>query len=384
MGNELKGMKVLVIARGYPSKRYPMNGIFEFDQAKALAEHGHDVIFAAVDMRSIRRIRSFGFERFIKDKIQVYAINLPIGRVPSNILSYFTAFGLKWLYKKIVKEQGIPTIMHAHFPRISLASAKLKKYNNLPLIVTEHSSGMMSSNIDPTLKNIASEAYDSTDLIIAVSPGLKAVLETKFNKPSVYIPNIVDTSLFKYTSKATTSVFTFITVGSLITRKRMDLTIAAFYEAFNGDSRYKLFIIGAGPLDAKLKEQVAKLELNNQIVFLGSLERSEIAKYMHQSDCFVLPSQAETFGVVYIEALSSGLPVIATVCGGPETFVNETNGILIEVDNQKALTQAMLHMSTNITSYDRSDISKNIMKLFSPEIIAKQLTDSYQSVLKGN
>lgn len=42
MGNELKGMKVLVIARGYPSKRYPMNGIFEFDQAKALAEHGQD------------------------------------------------------------------------------------------------------------------------------------------------------------------------------------------------------------------------------------------------------------------------------------------------------------------------------------------------------
>ena len=55
----------------------------------------------------------------------------------------------------------------------------------------------------------------------------------------------------------------------------------------------------------------------------------EIVKVYEECDCFVLPSAGETFGVVYVEAMAAGLPVIATRCGGPEDFVNEDNGILI-------------------------------------------------------
>ena len=60
-------MKVLIISRGYPTGKYPLNGIFEFDQAKALANLGHKVIFASVDMRSIRRIRKWGIEKIKKE-----------------------------------------------------------------------------------------------------------------------------------------------------------------------------------------------------------------------------------------------------------------------------------------------------------------------------
>lgn len=377
-------MKILVIARGYPSKKYPMNGIFEFDQAKALARLGYHVYFAAVDTRSIRRLRHFGFEKFKKDNVNVFTINLPIGRVPSWLLNYFTLLGLKILYNKIVKEEVVPDIMHSHFPRISLAASKLKNLIDLPLIITEHSSGMMAETLDVSLVQTASSAYENADSIIVVSPSLGQVLSDKFKKESTYIPNIVDTGVFKYIEKTKNPPFTFITVGTLITRKRMDLTIAAFHEAFQGHGDYKLLIIGAGPLDSQLKKQVFDLAIQEQVSFLGSLERKVIAHYMQQSDCFVLPSQAETFGVVYIEALASGLPVIATKCGGPETFVNEMNGILIDVDNKKELVSSMKYMSQNIQKYNKLLISNKIIEEFSPEVVARKIINEYKRILNKN
>ena len=63
---------------------------------------------------------------------------------------------------------------------------------------------------------------------------------------------------------------------------------------------------------------------------------------MRHSNAFVLASRTETFGVVYIEALSQGLPVIATRCGGPESIVTSDNGLLVPIENIPELTKALL------------------------------------------
>ena len=81
-------MFVCVVARGYPTNKYEMNGIFEFDQARALNQLGHKVIFVAIDLRSLRRWRKWGIEHFIKDGVEIYAINIPLGRLPHNVLRY--------------------------------------------------------------------------------------------------------------------------------------------------------------------------------------------------------------------------------------------------------------------------------------------------------
>lgn len=79
-------MNVLIIARGYPTNKYKMNGIFEFDQAKALVEAGHNVFYAAIDLRSLRRWRKWGIERKSIDGVNIYAINIPCGRIPKIVL----------------------------------------------------------------------------------------------------------------------------------------------------------------------------------------------------------------------------------------------------------------------------------------------------------
>ena len=104
---------------------------------------------------------------------------------------------------------------------------------------------------------------------------------------------------------------------------------------------------------------------------------------MYESDVFVLASRGETFGVVYIEAMSAGLPVIATTCGGPEDFVDESNGILVPVNDVEALTDALIKIYKTANNYDRSNISRLTQQKFSPKTIASQLTDVYIDVIKN-
>ena len=85
-------MFVLVVSRGYPSEKYPLHGIFEFDQAKALAKAGCKVIFACVDLRSLRRWRKWGYERLIKVGVVIYAINISLIQNTKTIVSFFGKF----------------------------------------------------------------------------------------------------------------------------------------------------------------------------------------------------------------------------------------------------------------------------------------------------
>ena len=82
----------------------------------------------------------------------------------------------------------------------------------------------------------------------------------------------------------------------------------------------------------------------NSVEFLGSLNRSQVVSHMQQCDCFVLPSRYETFGVVYIEAMACGKPVIAVANGGPDDFVKGFNGMLIEPNDIAGLQHVLEQM----------------------------------------
>ncbi|MBZ2174078.1 glycosyltransferase [Schnuerera sp. xch1] len=374
-------MYILVVARGYPTEKYKMNGIFEFDQAKALVEAGHKVIYAAIDVRSIRRWRKWGIEKKKIEGVEIYAINIPLGRIPKSIRQKISILGLKILYRKILKEQGKPDIMHAHFAGVGYTASKLKQKTNIPFVMTEHLSSMMKPTIDNRLFHIASRAYENTDALITVSHGLKDIIKKRFNKDAIYIPNIVDTKLFTYSPNKENECFNFISIGGLIERKRMDLTIEAFASAFKNNEKVTLTIFGDGPERKKLEELIRRHNIDNKVKLMGLQSRKIISEYLKKSNYFVLASQAETFGVVYIEALASGIPVIATKCGGPESFVNENNGLMIDVNDKKQLTEAMKHMYNNMDKYDRKSIAIETKEKFSTETIADKIIDVYEKIL---
>lgn len=377
-------MYILIVARGYPTKKYPLNGIFEFDQAKALKNYGHKVVYLSVDLRSIRRIRRFGKFWTNINGIEILNISLPLGRVPKSLLYFIGKCALLFIYPKLIRKQGVPPdIIHAHFSGLGNIAAVLKKHLKRPLVITEHGSDINNFNIKRSIKNKVKSAYKNADCLISVSSALKNMIHYNFNINSIVIPNIVDVNSFNYIDQEKNSMFTFLSIGNLIQLKAFNVLIKAFYEAdFN--SSIELKIIGDGPELNSLQNQINYLELNNQVKLLGFLNRNEISKAMQDSDVFVLASRSETFGVVFIEAMAAGLPVIATKCGGPEDFINKSNGLLVPVDDVRSLADALQEIYNSIDKYDRKSISNECRLKFSPNNIASQLTKVYSDLLEDN
>lgn len=377
-------MYILIISRGYPTSKYPMNGIFEFDQAKALAQYGHKVVYAAVDLRSIRRWRRWGVHYSMKDGVQLCSIDIPAGALGANMLDHIGEKALKLLYRYIVKQHGRPDIVHAHFLSMAVLGSRLCLYENLPLIITEHSSIMNKVSLPKLTLNRAKKAYSQANQMIAVSTGLGQHIFEATGINCLCIPNIVDLDHFTYRKTANMcEAFTFISVGSLIHRKGHDILLTAFSHILKKHPDCRLVIVGDGTSRQELCVLTDKLNISSRVRFMGLLNRSHIAEAFSAADAFVLASRRETFGVVYIEAMAAGLPVVATVCGGPEDFVTDEVGLLVPSNDVARLSEAMEAMIVNQAQYNKQQISEYAKRHFSPEIIAKQLTNVYQSVL-GN
>lgn len=374
-------MYILILSRGYPTKKNKILGIFEMDQARALKELGCKVVFLSTDLRSIRRKRKWGYERKTIDGIEIYGMNIPLGRVPKFVLDKVSSFAVNYLYKKAVADNGKPDILHGHFTNQAYLGSLLKEKNGIPLVVTEHSSNINKENIREDLLNKGEIAYKKADKLITVSPTLKTRIKEKFGIDSIYIPNIVDIDIFSYQSREKREIFKFVSTGHLISGKGTETTINAFYKAFKDYEDVHLKIFGEGSERKKLEGLIKELNLNKKVELMGECSREDIAKEYKNSDAFVLASKSETFGVAYIEALSSGLPVLATKCGGPEAFINNTNGILSPIDDVNSLAKNMRYMYENVNKFSRKDISEDTRKKFSPQNIGDQIINVYNEIL---
>lgn len=371
-------MKVAVISRGKPNPQYPLNGIFEFDQAKALAKMGVDVAFIAIDFRARSFKRKYGLFKYECDGVHVFELSLPINvyRRALPILQRLLLIP----FRAMLKSFGKPDVVHAHFYSIAAIATIIKKKYCIPLVVTEHSSKINkpASEISDLDKKLALKAYNQCDSLICVSKALADNVLQNFNRDSVVISDMVDDQVYSYGGKnKNLSPFVYVSVGNLVTIKAFDILIEAFAKV-NDDA--KLYIIGDGPEKTKLENQIKKLGLEGKVKLFGQLDRLKINEIYQQSHAFVLPSRSETFGVSYVEAMYAGLPVIATRCGGPESFVDDSNGMLVNINDVEALADAMRLMRDNYSAYDPIKISEESKKRFSPEVIAEKIVEIYNQI----
>lgn len=375
-------MKVFVISRGVPSKDYPLYGIFEFDQAKALARNGIDTSMLVIDFRSRYYKRKYGLFSYVKNNVKIFELSLPLNlyRRALPLLQNILLF----LYKNAVKKVGKPDVIHAHFYSIASIASIIKKKNNIPFFITEHSSKLNKESqlISKLDKILTIKAYSNADRIISVSNALTRNIKNNFGYNTSVIHDIVDIDNYHHLQRPDNEIFTFISVGNLIPLKGFDILIKAFHKAFKDDEKVILNIIGEGEERTNLQNIVNEHNIANRVRFLGQKTRPELFELMRNSDAFVLASKSETFGVVYIEAMACGLPVIATRCGGPEDFVNNDNGVLIPVNDIDSLSKSLMYMKLNTKKYDSDKISEECYKNFSPDNIAKQIIEEYNKVLK--
>jgi glycosyltransferase involved in cell wall biosynthesis len=143
---------------------------------------------------------------------------------------------------------------------------------------------------------------------------------------------------------------------------------------------FHLNIVGEGPNRHEYEELTAKLGLQSMITFHG--RQPEIVSFMRECDFFVLPSLYENFGVVYIEAMACGKPVIATNAGGPKEIVNDEVGILVPPKDVKALEKAIEYMLDNYKNYSSEKIAQYAKERFSHRTVGQMIDTVYREVLQ--
>ncbi|MBU5456191.1 glycosyltransferase [Caproiciproducens sp. MSJ-32] len=379
-------MHVMFVPSWYHNKRNPVHGSFFKEQAQALQEAGVKITVAYNEiwpLTLLGRVKErVGLSYKIEDNLKTYRYK-NFNYLPKNS-KMFSIFNkrLEKLYKEITKNEGKVDIIHCQSSFwAGISCLYIAQKYNIPLIITEHSSLKRAVYIKNSYIPLVKKSYLGADVLIAVGNGLKNELyELTGRKDIRVINNLLPTENF-YINEYKNEDFTFFSLAFLEGEKGMDVLIKAFAKYFNNKNA-KLIIGGDGSQKQELIKLCKNLNLEGQVKFLGALNREEVAYHMSKCDAFVLASKHETFGVVYIEALASGKPIIGTYNGGAEDIINENNGLLVEVDNVDALGKAMVKIKENIAIYNSEEIRKECIEKYSKEAVTRKIINVYNSLLQ--
>ena len=392
MTMSLKPLHVLIIPSWYPLSPSDIGGSFFREQALALKKRGVKVGVISPCVRSLRSAKvfqqPFGLHTDIDEGIPTFryhAINV-IPRMEKLFEKMWVMLGMK-LFLEYKKVYGLPDIMHVHsLDRAGFLAYAISKKYNIPYIVTEHSTAFARSLISQSKKKRLLSVVSFASKQLAVSQPFSELLNSTFpNSNWIYLPNIVSDK-FLLASEAKDkidSIFTFINICMLTEKKRVENLIKAFSLLSEKYNDIQLKIGGDGVCRNDLEELAIELNIDNKIKFLGALTRDEVFIQINQADAFVLSSEYETFGVVLIEALALGKPVVATRCGGPESIVTDEVGVLVEKNSVPALCNGMEMIYTNRENLDANKIRTYCQKNFSEDAVTDKLLHIYQNILRS-
>lgn len=379
-------MKIWIIGYGVPSEKYPINGIFSYNQAKALAQYDQDlsICYIALDIRSLRRWRRWGIRKYVKDDIQIIECSVPVGGIPAKYKNGIYHTLLAYALCCARRLCGKPDIIHAHFTEMAYALSQCRNSYDAGIIVTEHSSGINEPVIEPELRRMAEYCYSKADRLITVSPSFQQKIYEEFHKNSIFIPNIIDEHIYYYKEPFInkSESIRFLGVGRLVPVKQYDFMISSFLEALKADDQMELYLIGDGVDYGKLSGLIKKSGRNDKVHLLGQKSAEEVAEWMQKSHCLVISSEAETFGAVCAEALMCGRPVISTRCGGPECMIDAQNGILLSVNDQEHMKNAFLEMKQKYQRYEFRKIAEKAVSGFGTNAVCQELVTVYQQVME--
>jgi L-malate glycosyltransferase len=169
-------------------------------------------------------------------------------------------------------------------------------------------------------------------------------------------------------------------ISRLRYEKGVDILLQAYAQIIKSHPEILLTIIGDGPDMNKLKDLAKKLEIEDKVTFIGALDHEEVIKYITQMDIVVVPSRFEGFGLVAIEAMTCGKPVIATSVGGLTEIIQENvNGFSFPVNDYFKLAEIITNIAEHkINLPDETKVKSTVFKRFSFEHFFNNISSFYQ------
>jgi len=291
-----------------------------------------------------------------------------------NLRNYRRAIELG--VEHILGTYGHPDLIHFHVHLSNILEGK-RALPNIPYVVTEHWSGYVDDRFNqypPWKKVLIKRHLKRAQNVGCPSRNMVRILKGHLTQPNIlHVPNLIERG---NEEQVDSFEKVFLTVGDLDdAHKNMSGLIRAFAQSNLND--WKLRIIGDGKDRAMLEELAVEMKIDDRIEFLGRLENKRVLNEMKQIQFFVLNSNYESFGMVPAEALMAGKPVISTSCGGPEEYINEDNGILIPINNEPALVNALEEMSTIYAAYNPQSLIDSVEDQYGEEAVRNALEALY-------
>ena len=357
---------------------------------KALEAMGHEVYIYAPESPGYKdtnpRVFRFKSKRVLRNPEMRFAIDfLPVGhsfkeisRFKLDIAHAHSPFGLGFLAKYISERQLIPLIYthHTHYPEYTKIYLKEKIF--LPYLAKIYTAWF--SNL--------------SHAIIAPSPKMKKLLRDYGVKKSVPInilPTGIDLEIFQKSLKnrqtlrkklkISSETKVILSVSRIAKEKNIEFLLKAFVEILNKKKDILFLLVGGGPFLEQAKKMAQNLKIDKNIIFTGNVPSKEVPSYYQASDVFVFASLTDTQGIVLLEALSCGLPIVALKDDAfTGVVLNHKNGFLVSKHTPRVFAKKVINLLDDALLYKKfSDAATKIVEKFSDKNLAKDLIEIYKA-----
>ncbi|CAM5191780.1 Glycosyltransferase involved in cell wall bisynthesis OS=Ureibacillus acetophenoni OX=614649 GN=SAMN05877842_104128 PE=4 SV=1 [Ureibacillus acetophenoni] len=360
--------KVFVISNMYPSKEHLSFGIFVKNQVDALQKENIDVIVSA-------------------------NTNPATGK--KNTIFKYSKWALDVLSKAIKYRKQI-TVTHAHYVFPSgMFSLLLKKLFKIPYVVTAHGGDIeRMAKKSPKIRKWTEKILKESSYVIAVGPVLAEQIEHDYQIPKekILICSMgVNREVFKPGNQYAIrnelgleqDAFVYLFVGNVIKQKGVEELLLAYKQVKQQSDRSTKLVIVGSRRDENFINSIKPI-VEDSVHFVDPVQQGELVKYFQASNVFVLPSHIEGFGLVALEAIAAGTPVIASRVGGLISLLDDGAGHLVEVQNVEALASEMLlALSTPKNQYYNEEAANRVLHIHDANEITKRVIKLYESTVKG-
>lgn len=393
-------LRVLTLARNYPNRALPQLGLWTQRLVQGAARFAEIKVISPVPyappLPSQGRLAYYTqFRRVMPqawhDTVEVIYPRMLTG--PGYSMHSFEAAGYALATMPAVRRlrsRFTFDIIHAHFgyPDGVVACLLGRRYD-VPVVITEQAPWLPWLQQYPLVRRQAVWAARTCAVHIAVSQSLRQSIEAVTGQSGrvTVIPNAVDGDLFQLETVRERVPGQILFVGAVRYCKGVDVLLNAMGELRTSHPEAHLVLAGA-PFYAGYRREAERLQmlardlgLDNCVSVLGGKSPAEIATLMSESAVLALPSRAETFGAVLIEALACGTPVVATRSGGPEEIVTPAVGHIVPVEDSSALAAALADVLDHPGRYDRPALRRHALQRYGLPVVAAQLLDAYTAAL---
>ena len=372
-------IKVLFLCSWYPTIQKPTFGLFSKKHAQAISSIGNSVTVLSLQYFDSKKIFAKTTTLTLEDGIETHLINIHSRIHKWLYVIPFLNNWIIWHYFKNHLQKKKFNLIHANslYPA-AIAANYISKKTKVKYLITEHWSKVDKYMRTNLLAFYGKNAYNQASCITCVShflgEGLMPYIQV--HEKIRIVPNVVDTSIFKFNVKKSApnkKVFT-----AVATWKSPKIPLL-FFDALNAYQRKTgleiiLNMVGNGPLLDEIQKKQSTIQLKSW----GILGSNEIAQILQESDYFVHASSIETFSIVVAEALATGTPVICSNTGALPELIHLKNGVLVKnnlsdwIDGIEKLTQ---------TAFDNAQISQETKYKFDTKVIGDLFTNAYFDIL---